>query len=613
MIPLLKFHKPLYQILFILLFSSALQPTPAYAGVGTFSESHSLISPVLQQNQDRLTVEEKRAYDKGYGLGRDDYRVNRNPDYQRHRREFTPRYETIFSEGYSDGYEAQRDKESGYTNSQGDAYENGFKRGKQDYRVNNKSDYRRYRDEYSSQTETYFKQGYERGYAAERDRGGSMNDTQRSYYDFGYKKGREDAQSRASRNADRYLREYDNKFEPFFKKGYEDGYNRVGGGSGSPLPTDERRTYDLGYQRGREDYQANRSRNYERYSSEYNRKYESSFRQGYEAGFKGTSSDNTGGYSGTERTHYENGFERGKDDYKAGRTRDYRRYNRDYERRYEEAYRRGYESGYDQAARNDEPFKTREREVYLQGVEIGKTDFRTGRTKDFRRHNREYDRQYEEYFKRGYEEGYDKEASKTGGVTTNDQSMYNRGYGYGQSDFRAGRGKDFRRYRNDYDSRFESSFKRGYEEGYEAESRNTTSGPTERQAYDRGYQRGQQDLRNNMSRLYTRYSREYDSRTEESFKRGYSDGYNSRTRDDDDDDGRFQVPSDQVQTPTVKSAYDDGHKIGKQDRKDGLSLDYRRHRTRYDSRSESEFRRGYEDGYNKVPKGQGKKRDERKK
>lgn len=596
-----------YHTLFILLVGFSFQPVPAFAVEGPTLDAPALSSSVSNQNQDRLTVEEKRAYDKGYGLGRDDYRANRSPDYQRHRREFTPRYETIFNEGYSDGYEAQRDKESGYTNSQGDAYENGFKRGKQDYRVNNKSDYRRYRDEYSSQTETYFKQGYERGYTAERDRGGSMNDTQRSYYDFGYKKGREDAQSRASRNADRYLREYDNKFEPFFKKGYEDGFNRGGGTAGNTQITDDRRAYDLGYQRGREDYQSRRTRNYQRYASEYSRTSESSFRRGYDAGFDGVSQGDSGGYSGTERASYENGFQRGKDDYKAGRTRDYRRYSRDYERRYEEAYRRGYESGYDQAARNDEPFKTREREVYLEGVEAGKTDFRTGRTKDFRRHNREYDRQYEDYFKRGYEEGYEKEASKTGGITSNDQSMYNRGYGYGQSDYRAGRSKDFRRYRNEYESRFESSFKRGYEEGYEAESQNNNpTRPNDRQVYDRGYQRGEQDVRNNMSRLYTRYSREYDSRTEESFKRGYNDGYAAQNRDDD---GRFQVPTDQVQTPKVKTAYDDGHKLGKQDRKDGLSLDYRRYRTRYDSQSESDFRRGYEDGYNKVPKGQGKKRD----
>lgn len=43
--------------------------------------------------------------------------------------------------------------------------------------------------------------------------------------------------------------------------------------------------------------------------------------------------------------------------------------------------------------------------------------------------------------------------------------------------------------------------------------------------------------------------------------------------------------------------YKDGYKAGKQDRKAGLSMYYGRHDGAYDSRNESYYQAGYEDGW----------------
>lgn len=44
--------------------------------------------------------------------------------------------------------------------------------------------------------------------------------------------------------------------------------------------------------------------------------------------------------------------------------------------------------------------------------------------------------------------------------------------------------------------------------------------------------------------------------------------------------------------------YKDGYKAGRQDRKANMSMAYERHNDAYDSRNESYYQAGYEDGWN---------------
>jgi hypothetical protein len=45
--------------------------------------------------------------------------------------------------------------------------------------------------------------------------------------------------------------------------------------------------------------------------------------------------------------------------------------------------------------------------------------------------------------------------------------------------------------------------------------------------------------------------------------------------------------------------YKSGYGIGKKDRKEGKPNDYRRHKSQYDGKTQSQFASGYQDGYNR--------------
>jgi hypothetical protein len=116
------------------------------------------------------------------------------------------------------------------------------------------------------------------------------------------------------------------------------------------LDGDQRRAYDRGRQRGREDFRASLSRSYRRHDDDYDRYTELSFRRGYEQAYDELS-EQGGGMTPVQRVHYDDGFRRGRDDREDGRSRNYKRYRDEYDSRYEKYFRRGYEAGYDRQPR----------------------------------------------------------------------------------------------------------------------------------------------------------------------------------------------------------------------------------------------------------------------
>jgi len=118
---------------------------------------------------------------------------------------------------------------------------------------------------------------------------------QRRAYDAGNVRGQSDSRSRMSRNAQRYAREFDSYSEPYFLKGYNDGFDGLARDyrfAGAERWTNrQQEAYDRGYTAGERDSRDNKNRNHKRYSREFGREDESYFRDGYEDAFDGRPRD----------------------------------------------------------------------------------------------------------------------------------------------------------------------------------------------------------------------------------------------------------------------------------------------------------------------------------
>ncbi len=106
------------------------------------------------------------------------------------------------------------------------------------------------------------------------------------YYEEGYQDGVNDANSNRSNDYKRYRNKLDgNKYENFYKQGYDAGYSSI-----KPYQRwdkDQRENYDDGFQDGENDKRRNISRLPERYEGQYNKTYEAFYRQGYFDGYDG--------------------------------------------------------------------------------------------------------------------------------------------------------------------------------------------------------------------------------------------------------------------------------------------------------------------------------------
>lgn len=107
----------------------------------------------------------------------------------------------------------------------------------------------------------------------------------------------------------------------------------------------------------------------------------------------------------------------------------------------------------------------------------------------------------------------------------------------------------------------------------------------EKSWYDLGYSAGVQDFTAHLRRSYARHRGEYNPQGEVGFIEGYYDGY---------DAGRIDRSR---MLDQERDNYDAGYRLGQQDQREGRPPNYKRYSNRFDERSESDFRRGYEDGY----------------
>ncbi len=82
-----------------------------------------------------------------------------------------------------------------------------------------------------------------------------------------------------------------------------------------------------------------------------------------------------------------------------------------------------------------------------------------------------------------------------------------------------------------------------------------------------------------------------------SYGGGYGGGYSSCYDYDHHHHTSSSSSRDSNYYGGPRAWYQAGEGIGKRDRREHHSPDYRRHKSQYDGRTESEFARGYHDGY----------------
>ena len=119
-------------------------------------------------------------------------------------------------------------------------------------------------------------------------------------------------------------------------------------------------------------------------------------------------------------------------------------------------------------------------------------------------------------------------------------------------------------------------------------------------SHQKGYQLGRRDGMERRSENHARHRGEYNPRFESSFCTGYHEGYVAGLRespayDHHDHDDHGGGGSSYFGGPA--KWYESGRALGRRDRREGNSCNYRRHRNHFDNRTADEFARGYMDGY----------------
>ena len=107
---------------------------------------------------------EKRTYDLGYSLGLQDARAQLRRTFTRHRGEYDRQWEDAFIEGYYDGYDNGRTDTSSMRDDERESYNAGFRRGRDDAQQGKKANFMRYSDQFDQHSEPFFRRGYEDGY-----------------------------------------------------------------------------------------------------------------------------------------------------------------------------------------------------------------------------------------------------------------------------------------------------------------------------------------------------------------------------------------------------------------------------------------------------------------
>ncbi len=103
-------------------------------------------------------------YNEGYQYGVRDAQANRSSDYRRHRDRFSRQYESYFRNGYQNGYDSVRPIDR-WTNSQRSAYDSGYTIGQSDRRQGGRNTSSANSSRYDANIGLYFQQGYNDGFS----------------------------------------------------------------------------------------------------------------------------------------------------------------------------------------------------------------------------------------------------------------------------------------------------------------------------------------------------------------------------------------------------------------------------------------------------------------
>ncbi len=367
---------------------------------------------------------------------------------------------------------------------------------------------------------------------------------QQGYYNLGKQQGKTDKKNGVPSNYACHKKDYDSRFEEFFKKGYADGYGVSNAGSnagGGAMDANQQGYYDDGKNRGEFDRKTGKTLDHTRYPNDYDSRFEPYFKKGYADGYGAAGAGNganSNGMDGNQQGYYDDGKMKGMADKKAGKPRDYTRYAGDYDSRFEPFFKSGYADGF-YVAKVDSGSNDAGMAYYNDGKNRGEADKKAGKNRDYARYASDYDRDSEPFFKSGYLDGY--AAAQTGsappssGMDGNQQGYYDDGKKKGAADKKAGRSSDHTRYAGDYDTRFEPFFKSGYTDGYYAArapggSNGKVSEADMKDYYKEGYMVGREDRASNQSNDYGRHwqSDPNDVRFEPYYRAGFDDGWNKR-------------------------------------------------------------------------------------
>lgn len=132
------------------------------------------------------------------------------------------------------------------------------------------------------------------------------------------------------------------------------------------------------------------------------------------------------------------------------------------------------------------------RMAYERGIQDGRDDAQARQSQNYNRHRSSFDRSTEMAYRDGYNQGHGEASSSLGGGYMNSQppsyggsytpplppaanapvrdAGYNQGYDYGLRDLTSGRPPDPAAHTGRYDPRHRASFERGYYDGYNSRS-----------------------------------------------------------------------------------------------------------------------------------------------
>jgi hypothetical protein len=115
-----------------------------------------------------VRLEEKGAYHQGYSFGVQDARAHLRRSCARYHGQFDADKQGAFIEGYYNGYGSGRADFSQMQSGEKQSYDAGYRYGRQDYQQRRNPNYTRYADRFDPLSEPYFRRGYEDGYSSSR-------------------------------------------------------------------------------------------------------------------------------------------------------------------------------------------------------------------------------------------------------------------------------------------------------------------------------------------------------------------------------------------------------------------------------------------------------------